>query len=344
MRTIRLLKPKQFEQQEIAEPAAPGAGEALVRVHHLGICGSDFSGYLGKMPFFSYPRIPGHELGVEVLAVGPGVTEVRVGDHCSVEPYINCQNCTACKRGRGNCCENLQVLGVHTDGGLRPRVVLPARKLHPGNGLSLEQLALVETLAIGCHAVDRSAARPDDFALIVGAGPIGLAVLEFVKLAGMRHAMLDVREDRLRFAQERMGAANTVLGTGSPADEEALKALNSGSLPTLVFDATGHPAAMRRSLDLVGFTGKLIYVGIVPDEIAVPDPLFHRREMTLLATRNALPADFPRIIDWIRQGRINTDPWISHRVGFDQVIAEFDRLSRPETGVIKAMIDLSGAN
>ena len=133
MRTIRLLKPKQFEQQEIAEPAAPGAGEALVRVHHMGICGSDFSGYLGKMPFFSYPRIPGHELGVEVLAVGPGVTEVRVGDHCSVEPYINCQNCTACKRGRGNCCENLQVLGVHADGGLRPRVVLPARKLHPGN-------------------------------------------------------------------------------------------------------------------------------------------------------------------------------------------------------------------
>lgn len=343
MQTIRLLKPKQFETQEISEPAAPGPGEALVRVHRMGICGSDFSGYLGKMPFFSYPRIPGHELGVEVLAVGPGVDHLKAGDHCSVEPYINCQNCAACARGRGNCCENLQVLGVHTDGGLRPRVVLPARKLHPGNGLSLEQLALVETLAIGCHAVDRAGARPDDFALIVGAGPIGLAVLEFVKIAGLKHAMLDVREDRLAFARQRMGAAHTVAGTGGPADEEALKALNHGSLPTVVFDATGHPAAMRRSLDLVGFTGKLVYVGIVPDEIPVPDPLFHRREMTLLATRNALPADFPRIIDWIRQGRIDTNPWISHRVGFGEVIGQFDRLSRPETGVIKAMIDLSAA-
>lgn len=120
MQTIRLLKPKQFETQEISEPAAPGPGEALVRVHRMGICGSDFSGYLGKMPFFSYPRIPGHELGVEVLAVGPGVDHLKAGDHCSVEPYINCQNCAACARGRGNCCENLQVLGVHTDGGLRP--------------------------------------------------------------------------------------------------------------------------------------------------------------------------------------------------------------------------------
>lgn len=344
MQTIRLLKPKQFETQQISEPAAPGPGEALVRVHRMGICGSDFSGYLGKMPFFSYPRIPGHELGVEVLAVGPDVTHVKAGDHCSVEPYINCQNCPACARGRGNCCENLQVLGVHTDGGLRPRVVLPARKLHPGNGLSLEQLALVETLAIGCHAVDRAGARPDDFALIVGAGPIGLAVLEFVKIAGLKHAMLDVREDRLTFAREKMGAAHTVTGTGGTADEEALKALNHGSLPTVVFDATGHPAAMRRSLDLVGFTGKLVYVGIVPDEIPVPDPLFHRREMTLLATRNALPADFPRIIDWIRQGRIDTNPWISHRVGFGEVIGQFDLLSRPETGVIKAMIDLSAAD
>lgn len=344
MQTIRLLKPKQFETLRLEEPAAPGPGEALVRVHRMGICGSDFSGYLGKMPFFSYPRIPGHELGVEVLATGPGVTNVRTGDHCSVEPYINCQACSACARGRGNCCENLQVLGVHTDGGLRPRVVLPARKLHPGNGLSLEQLALVETLAIGCHAVDRACARPDDFALIVGAGPIGLAVLEFVKIAGLKHAMLDVREDRLAFAREKMGAAHTVTGTGSPADEEALKALNHGSLPTVVFDATGHPGAMRRSLDLVGFTGKLIYVGIVPDEIPVPDPLFHRREMTLLATRNALPADFPRIIDWIRQGRIDTNPWISHRIGFGEVIEKFDTLSRPETGVIKAMIDLSAAD
>src|SRR3954466_5673293 len=152
MKALLLRKPGAFEAIEIDEPAAPGAGEATVRVHRVGVCGTDLSGFLGKMPFFSYPRIPGHELGVEVVAIGDGVTNVNVGDRCSVEPYMNCGNCHACRKGASNCCANLKVLGVMTDGGLRDRFVLPARKLHPSKSLSFEQLALVETLAIGCHA------------------------------------------------------------------------------------------------------------------------------------------------------------------------------------------------
>src|SRR5579859_3059121 len=131
MKAIRLMQPGRFEEVRIDEPAAPGPGEALVRVHRVGICGTDISGYLGKMPFYSYPRIPGHELGVEVVAVGRGVTNVKPGDRCSIEPYMNCRNCFACRRGASNCCEKLQVLGVHTDGGMRPRFIVPARKLHP---------------------------------------------------------------------------------------------------------------------------------------------------------------------------------------------------------------------
>src|SRR3954462_9625463 len=167
MNAILLEKPQQFVRTEIPEPAAPGAGEAVVRVHRVGICGSDISGYLGKMPFYSYPRIPGHELGVEVVAVGDGVTNVRVGDRCSVEPYMNCQQCYACKAGRGNCCKNLKVLGVHTDGGMRPRFVVPARKLHPSATLGLDQLALVETLAIGCHCVNRGQPEKGEHALLI---------------------------------------------------------------------------------------------------------------------------------------------------------------------------------
>src|SRR3954468_6976360 len=182
MKAIVLEQPGRFARVEIEEPGAPGAGEALVRVHRVGICGTDISGYLGKMPFFSYPRIPGHELGVEVEAVGPGVTNVAPGDRCSVEPYINDPDSYASRRGRPNCCEKLQVLGVHRDGGLRPEFVLTARKLHPSRTLAFDQLALVETLAIGCHAVNRAALQPDDSCLIIGAGPIGLATLEFVKL------------------------------------------------------------------------------------------------------------------------------------------------------------------
>src|SRR5438128_8929182 len=166
MKALSFLAPKQFASVEIPEPARPGPGEALIRVHRVGVCGTDISGYLGKMPLFSYPRIPGHELGVEILAVGPGVMNVKPGDRCSVEPYINDPNSYASRRGRPNCCERLEVLGVHRDGGLRPEFVLPARKLHPTRSLSFDQLALVETLAIGCHAVNRAAPRADESCLI----------------------------------------------------------------------------------------------------------------------------------------------------------------------------------
>src|SRR4051812_28282872 len=174
MKAIQLEAPKAFRVIDLPEPPHPGPGEALIRIHRVGICGTDISGYLGKMPFFSYPRVPGHELGVEVVAVGPKVTNVKVGDLCSVEPYMNCGHCSACKRGHTNCCENLKVLGVMVDGGMTERLLLPAHKLHTANRLSPEQCALVETLAIGCHAVNRANPKAGETVLIIGAGPIGL--------------------------------------------------------------------------------------------------------------------------------------------------------------------------
>ena len=143
MKALQLEKPQAWRRIDIAEPAAPAAGEVLLRVHRIGICGTDISGYLGKMPFFSYPRIPGHELGVEVLAVGPGVTNVAPGDRCSVEPYLNCGHCYTCRRGHTNCCETNKTLGVMCDGGMTERIILPARKMHPSKKLSFDQLALV---------------------------------------------------------------------------------------------------------------------------------------------------------------------------------------------------------
>src|SRR5437867_5688925 len=170
MKAIQLEAPKAFRAIEISEPREPAEGEALVRIHRVGICGTDISGYLGKMPFFSYPRIPGHELGIEVVEVGEGVTNVKAGDRCSVEPYINDPNSYASRRGKPNCCEKLQVLGVHRDGGLRPEFLVPGRKLHVSRKLTFEQLALVETLAIGSHATFRANPQPDEAVLIIGAG------------------------------------------------------------------------------------------------------------------------------------------------------------------------------
>ena len=340
MKAIVLEQPGRFAHRELDEPPRPAPGDAVVRVHRVGICGSDISGFLGKMPFYSYPRIPGHELGVEVVAVGDGVTHVRPGDRCSVEPYMNCQQCLACRRGASNCCQNLKVLGVHTDGGLRPRFTVPARKLHKSDKLSLDQLALVETLAIGCHAVNRAAPRADDHVLVIGAGPIGLSVIEFVKLTGAMLTVLDLNDRRLAFCRDTMGVKHPVLSKGD--QQEDIRAVHAvtGDLPTVVIDATGSVKAMNGSFHFAGHTGRVVFVGIVTAEVSFPDPLLHARELTLYASRNALPGDFQRIIRLIEEGKIDTRPWITHRCGFDAVAETFPSYTNPETGVIKAMVEL----
>lgn len=311
----------------------------MVRVHRVGICGTDYSGWLGKMPFFSYPRIPGHELGVEVLAVGEGVTHVSPGSRCSVEPYINCQGCAACRHGRTNCCENLQVLGVHTDGGLRPRFVVPARKLHPAARLNFEQLALVETLAIGCHAVNRALPAARDTVLVIGAGPIGLSVIEFVKLSGARLIVMDLVPSRLEFCRRAMGVQYTILATGEDSGLEALRGMTKGVLADAVVDATGSPKSMSRCLEFAAFGGRVVYVGITAAELSFPHaPVLHRRELTLLASRNALPGDFTRIIGLIEGGQIDTRPWITHHTDFDRLAEDLPPFAKPETGVIKAVV------
>ena len=338
MKALLFEAPKVIKRVDTDEPRPPGPGEALVRVHRVGICGTDVSGYLGKMPFFSYPRIPGHELGVEVLEVGEGVANVRPGDRCSVEPYINDPESYASRRGRPNCCEKLEVLGVHRDGGLRPKFSLPARKLHISTKLSFDQLALVETLAIGCHAVNRGAPRPDESCLVIGAGPIGLAVLEFVKLTGAKTIVLDLNEQRLAFVRDVMGIEHVL--RLSEAVEIDLRDLTDGHLPDVVIDATGSSLSMSNAFGLVAPGGRLVYVGITTDEVKFRHPTFHKPEGTLLCSRNALPEDFTRIIGLIEGGTIDTGPWITHRAAFDELPELFPSYTEPETGVIKAVVDL----
>lgn len=338
MKAIALAAPKQFERLDIPDPNKPGPGEALVRVHNVGVCGTDISGYLGKMPFFSYPRIPGHELGVEVLEVGSDVENVAPGDRCSIEPYLNCQQCYACRRGHTNCCETNQTLGVHCDGGLRPRFLIPARKLHVSRKLSFEQLALVETLAIGCHAVDRSGLKQGESCLIIGAGPIGLSTLEFAKLTGAKIIMLDMNEQRLAFCRRVMGVQHTL----QPSDklEAELRELTEGHLPDVVIDATGNSNSMSAAFGLTTHAGRLVYVGITTDEVRFRHAVFHKSEGTLLCSRNAVPRDFARIIRLIEDGQLDTGPWITHRTAFDELIEVFPSFTRPETGVIKAVVEV----
>lgn len=341
MRALQLEKPRTWRVIDIPEPAAPAADEVLVKVLRVGICGTDVGGYLGKMPFFSYPRIPGHELGVEVLEAGAGVTHLRPGDLCAVEPYLNCQVCYSCQRGHTNCCEHHKTLGVMCDGGMTSRIVLPARKLHPAGQLTPDQCALVETLAIGCHAVDRARPQAGETALVIGAGPIGLSALEFVRLSGARPIVMDISESRLKFVREKIGVEETLLVHGDASDMERLAAMTQQRLADIVIDATGHHLSMVRAMEFCAFAGRLVFVGITQQNLEFPQaPFLHRRELTLLASRNALSRDFTRIVQLIEEGRIDTRPWITHHASFDDVPNVFPDWLNPEAGVLKAVVEI----
>jgi alcohol dehydrogenase len=340
MNAIRLEAPHTLAYVQIDEADRPGLGEALVRPHSVGICGTDISGYLGKFPFYSYPRIPGHELGVEVLEVGANVKNIKPGDRCSVEPYINNTASFASRRGLSNCCQDLQVLGVHTDGGLRERFLVRADKLHCSSSLTFEQLALVETLAIGCHAINRAAPLPGEHLLIIGAGPIGLAVLEFARLAEADVSMMDMNADRLEFCRRVYGIQNTLLFKGDDGELAEIERITAGELYPVVIDATGSATSMSNALRYVAHGGTLVYVGITTQEISFPHRLLHAREITLKASRNALPEDFRRIIKLIEDGRIDTKPWITHRTPFGNLSDVFESYTKAETGVIKAMVNM----
>ncbi|MBV9489126.1 MAG: zinc-binding alcohol dehydrogenase family protein [Verrucomicrobia bacterium] len=341
MQAIRLEEPGRLALLSTEGPPPTESlppEDALVRVRRIGVCGTDIHAFHGRQPFFQYPRILGHELGVEVVAVGSSTKNVKPGDRCSVEPYLNCGTCVACRRGKPNCCVNLQVLGVHTDGGMREAFIVPSRKLHPSARLTLDQLALVETLGIGCHAVDRAQLEAGEFVLVIGAGPIGLAVVQFAIEAAAQAIVLDVNPKRLDFCREQLGVPHAV-NAARENPLETLKTITSGDLPTAVFDATGNPQSMKGAFDYPAHGGRLVFVGLFQGEVTFNDPNFHRRELTLLASRNARPEDFTRIMHLIEAGRIDTAPWITHRASFADAVTEFPGWTKPETGVIKAVIE-----
>lgn len=340
MKTIILQEPGRFAESDTPPPAAPGPGQALLRIERIGICGTDYHAFRGRQPFFQYPRILGHELGVVVEQVGEGVSHLRAGDRCAVEPYLHCGSCIACRAGKTNCCQSLQCLGVHVDGGMRESIVLPAKYLHPSNRLSLEQLALVETLGIGAHAVNRGGVTQGDTVLVLGAGPIGLTVMQFATLAGAQIVVVDPLQNRLDFAN-RMFPLRAGLTPGEDLAGRLKDALQ-GDLPRDVFDATGNAASMMSAFSLVAHGGRLVFVGLVQADLTFFDPEFHRRELTLLATRNSTAAEFRRIIHLMEQGTIQTDAWITHRSGFGDFISHFHDWLHPDSGVIKAMVSMHG--
>lgn len=341
MKAIVLQEAGNLMGKHLIMPEGLGPGEALVKVHRIGICGTDIHAFRGKQPFFSYPRILGHELGVEVIGLGDAVSHLHVGDRCSVEPYFNRSEDQAVRRGKTNCGENISVFGVHEDGGMREYFKIDANYLHPSSSLSYEQLALIEPLAIGYHAIQRASPEAEDKILVIGAGPIGLATAQFAALSSKEVVVMDINRERLTVCKSKLPIKDTIhLQEGDFPIVAELRKVFDGDLPTVILDATGNPESMKKTLELAAHGSKIVFIGLFQGDFSFHDPLFHKKELSLMASRNALGRDFKQIIALIEQGKINTDFWITHRLAFDALPDQFEELFFGNKAVIKAMVEL----
>lgn len=336
MEALVCSSPGVLELQRKATPIR-GAGEALVRPLRVGICGTDYHIYEGKHPFLQYPRVMGHELAVEVVEA-PDDSGFGQGEVCVVNPYLSCGTCVACRVGKPNCCVRISVLGVHQDGGMASELVLPARNLVHAPGLSVDACATVEFLAIGAHAVNRSGGTSGQRGLIIGAGPIGLGVALFASVSGVGVTMMDIDEARLKVAGEIVGAATVRAGEGA---REQVAALTDGEGFDLVFDATGNATSMQRGFDFVTHGGTYVLVSVVKDHIGFEDPDFHKKEMSLLGSRNATNADFRLVMDAIRSGHIPIERLITHRTTLSRAAADLPTWATQKHGLIKGVIEMA---
>jgi 2-desacetyl-2-hydroxyethyl bacteriochlorophyllide A dehydrogenase len=339
MREALLERPGELVLVERAEPSTPGPGEVLVAVRRVGICGTDLHAYGGRQNFFAYPRVLGHELAVEVLDVGAGIDGVRPGDRCAVLPYLSCGTCGGCARGRANCCERINVLGVTLDGGLRERMLVPGAHLFADPYFTYDQLVLVETLGIGWHAVVRADPGPTDLVLILGAGPIGLAVAQAARLRTERVVIADIAPERVAFAAAAGLTAIPVDGDLGPQ----LRELGGGQLPTVVFDATGNRASMESALTLTDQGGVVVFVGHTTGDVTIHNPTFHARELDLRASRNATFADWDGVMAAVRSGTLDATGWINHRTTLEGIIDELPRIAAAPGAVVKSVVEIGAS-
>ena len=337
MKTLVCTQPGQFAYEEGQRPEL-AQDQAIIRIRRIGICGTDLHAFEGTQPFFEYPRILGHELAGELVEFSnaPGFEK---GERVSFIPYFYCGSCIACRSGLQNCCAHIKVCGVHMHGGFAEYLSVPSYSLLHGEGLSFDELALVEPLAIGAHGVRRAGVKPGEFVLVVGAGPIGLGIAEFARIAGGQVIMMDINDQRLSFCREKLGVSHTI----NPLSEEPMKRLSqitNGDMPTVVIDATGNLRAITQSFQYLAHGARYVLVGLQKGEISFSHPEFHKREATLMSSRNANREDFEHVIRAMKRGEVKPTNYITHRVPFSAVKDEFASWLDPATGVVKAMVEL----
>jgi len=337
MKVLVCTEPGNFEYETLQKPQLKPA-YAIIKIKRIGICGTDLHAFEGTQPYFSYPRILGHELSGELVDFdnAPGCER---GEIETFIPYFNCGHCIACRMGKPNCCSSIQVCGVHCDGGMVEYLMVPSRSLLHGEGLSLDELALVEPLAIGAHGVRRAQIVDGENVLVIGAGPIGLGTMEMARIAGANVIAMDINEQRLQFCKEKLGVS-FALNAMSKDIVQQLAEITNGDMPTVVIDATGNLKAINTGFQYVSHGGKYILIGLQKGEICFSHPEFHKREATLMSSRNATKEDFQKVMSAMKNKLIDPSNYITHRTIFTDVKEEFAQWLNPANGVIKAMVSM----
>jgi 2-desacetyl-2-hydroxyethyl bacteriochlorophyllide A dehydrogenase len=337
MNALVCVQPGLFEYKDLSVPALQ-ENHALIKIKRVGICGTDLHAFAGNQPYFNYPRILGHELSGDLIAAD-GDIDFDAGEAITFLPYFNCGICIACRNGKPNCCANLKVCGVHIDGGMVDYLLVPSASLIKSKGLGYDELALAEPLAIGAHAVRRANIKPTEIALVIGAGPIGLGIMQFAKIAGATVIAMDVNASRLEFCSSKLKIPH-IINSSTEDSLARLKEITNNDMPVAVFDATGNLDAINNAFQLIAHGGRYILVGLQKGNISFSHPEFHKREATLMSSRNATKGDFEYVIDSIKNRSVNPSIYITHRTTFNNVKEEFPQWLKPENGVIKAMVSL----
>lgn len=337
MRTLVCTSPHQLDFGDTPEPR-PSEGKAILRIRRVGICGTDLHGFEGTQPFFTYPRILGHELSGELVDTG-GAPGLKVGDQVTMIPYYSCGQCHACRSGKPNCCETISVCGVHEDGGMREYFQVPVDSLVAGRGLDLDRLALTEPLAIAAHAVNRGGVKAGETVLVVGAGPIGIGLAWFAKLAGAQVLLSERHEGRRSFAG-KASDADAIIDPAAGDLRDTVSMLTKRAMPDVIFDATGNLKAMEASFPLMSHGGRFVLVGLQREAIQFSHPEFHKREAMLMSSRNATRSDFDRVLDAVASGSIDPLRMVTDRVDLSEVPEAFPKWLDPGHGTVKALVCL----
>lgn len=336
MKSIICEQPEVLTLRNITQPALQ-EGHALLRIKRVGICGTDLHAYKGNQAFFSYPRILGHELAAEVIDVHENTFGIQKGDKTVIVPYINCEHCAACQAGKSNCCQNIRVFGVHTDGGMQEVISFPTRLLIKANDLSYDEIAITEPLAIGAHALRRAGIKANDVVVVMGCGPIGIGTIQLAKSIGATVIAIDINENRLALAKNSFGADLALHALDAPV--EKLKQFIGGDLAHTVIDATGSKRAIEGGTDYMRHGGNLVLVGLFKGELAFQHPAIHAKETTLMCSRNATLQDFSFVLDVLRKKKFNTSAYITRKASPENILTDFTAWADVASPEIKVITD-----